>query len=88
MTVGELCERMDSRELTEWYAYVTHFRGPLDDPWSQTGTIASAVLAPYVKRGKRPKPSDFVPVTPPPQHPLQTAEALAELERLLGGGGK
>jgi hypothetical protein len=85
MTVAELCERMDSRELSEWYAYVAHFRGPLDDPWHQAGTIASAVLAPHTRAGKRPKPSDFVPITRAPQHELQLQATMDQLIQRLGG---
>jgi hypothetical protein len=85
MTVAELCERMDSRELSEWYAYVAHFRGPLDDPWQQAGVVATAVLTPHTRPGRRPKPSDFVPVTAPPQHELQVAAKMQQLARLLGG---
>lgn len=86
MTVRELCERMDSRELTEWYLYVHHFRGPLDEPWQQAGVIASACLAPYQNRGRRSKPSDFVPVRPPPQHETQLRATMDELIQRLGGG--
>jgi hypothetical protein len=85
MTVRELSNRMDSRELTEWYAYVHHFRGPLDEPWHQTGVIASACLSPYTKPGKRPKPSDFIPVTRPPQHETQLQATMEKLIRKLGG---
>ena len=85
MTVRELCTRIDSRELSEWYAYVHHFRGPLDSPWQQAGTIASAVLAPHQARGKRSKPSDFVPVANAPQHETQLQATMDEIIKRLGG---
>lgn len=80
MTVGELCRRMDSRELSEWYAYTRHFEA-LPDQWQQTGLIVSAMLAPYAQKGKAPKPSDFVPIEKAPQHPMQMK---AEIQKLFG----
>jgi hypothetical protein len=79
MTVGELCERMDSHELSEWIAYERHFHGPLGDEWRQTGTVAAAILAPYVRRGQAPKVTDFIPVEKPPQHKTQMEETLTRM---------
>jgi hypothetical protein len=84
MTVGELCHRMSSRELSEWMAIHRYFM-PLTDSWHQTGVMASAMLAPYSGKGKPPKPADFVPLETPPQHPIQTQETLEELRRQLRG---
>ena len=79
MTVKELSERMDSRELAEWLAFHRYFE-PLPDSWKQTGLLASASLAPYCPRGRTPKVSDFVPVETPPQHNLQIQEAVERLQ--------
>jgi hypothetical protein len=79
MTVGELCLRMDSVELSKWIAYERYFHGPLGDEWRQTGTLAAAMLAPYVRKGQAPKPNDFVPVERPPQHKTQMEETLTRM---------
>jgi hypothetical protein len=79
MTVRELSERMDSRELSEWIAYTRYFQA-LPDEWRQAGLIASAVLAPHSSKGKAPRISDFVPIDTPPQHPEQTR---AEIQKLM-----
>lgn len=85
MTVQEICERMDSRELSEWMA-VHRFFMPLSDSWHQTGILASAMLAPYSGKSKQPKPSDFVPVERPPQHVLQDQAVFRQLSEMLKGG--
>lgn len=84
MTVGELEERMDSRELSEWLAWARYFQ-PLDNQWAQTGVLASAVLAPHVRRGQTPKPKDFIPVERPPQHKTQMLDVLAQMKLDLDG---
>jgi hypothetical protein len=74
---------MDSREFSQWIAYSRWFR-PLDNPWLQTGMLASSVLAPYCKN-KVPEAQDFVPVErKAPQHPTQIAETLRQLAADLG----
>lgn len=73
---------MDSAELAEWIAVHTHFM-PLPDPWHQTGVLAAATLAPYSKKGKPPKASDFVPITPAPQSPEQMNAVLRDLAMSL-----
>lgn len=83
MTVGELCRRMDSRELTEWVALTRYFHA-LPDPWQQTGLLASAVLAPYSPQGKAPKGSDFVPIETPPQTNEQMMSELKKLGSIFG----
>jgi len=75
---------MDSQELSEWVAVHTYFM-PLPDPWHQTGVLASAVVAPYSPKGRVPKPSDFMPMEKPPQHPEQLAEMLRQLKQELRG---
>lgn len=83
MTVGELCQRMDSRELSEWMAYTRYFV-PLPDPWLQTGLLASLSIAPYAGKGKTPEAKDFVPVLQAPQHEEQDRAAIEKLRRELG----
>jgi len=84
MTVRELCERMDSRELSEWMAYTRYFV-PLSDPWMQTGLLASIATAPYTERGKKPpRAEDFVPKARAPQHESQDREAIMRLRREMG----
>lgn len=84
MTVGELEQRMDSRELSEWLAFARYFQ-PLDNSWAQAGVIASATLAPYSRRGHCPKPADFIPLEPAPQHRSQMLEVLAQMKKDLDG---
>lgn len=75
---------MSSTELSEWLAVHRYFM-PLQDSWHQTGILASSMLAPYAGKGKSPKPADFVPIETPPQHPIQTQDAILELRRQLRG---
>lgn len=65
-TVRELLSRIDSKELAEWQAYDSI------DPFGEmradlrAGIIASASLAPHMKKGKKPpKPADFIPTFRP-----------------------
>jgi len=52
MTVRELCTRMDSRELSEWYAYVHHFSWASRQPLaaSRNHCIRSASTAPVSRQ--------------------------------------
>jgi hypothetical protein len=84
MTVGELEERMDSRELSEWLAYARYYQ-PLDNSWAQTGLMASAILAPHSRRGQCPAPHDFIPIEKPPQHRTQMISVLEQMKRDLDG---
>jgi len=83
MTVGELSRRMDSRELAEWMAYTKYFEA-IGNPGAETGLIVSALLAPHAPKGKAPKPQDFIPIEPAPQHEVQAREVLLDLKRQLG----
>lgn len=63
MTVRDLLDRMDSRELTEWMAYesVCGTLGP-ERSDIHAGIIASTTAnAAKGKRGKRFEPKDFIP---------------------------
>lgn len=84
MTVGELEQRMDSRELSEWLAYARFFQ-PLDNTWAQTGLLASVMLAPHSRRGQCPAPSDFIPTEKAPQHKTQMLTVLEQMKRDLDG---
>jgi hypothetical protein len=76
-------EEFDCDELAHWMAYHRFFR-PLNDPWQHAGIIASAALAPHAKRGREPKPRDFIPIETPPQHRHQMHDQLLQLKRMLG----
>jgi hypothetical protein len=83
MTVRELSERMDSRELSEWMAYTRYFVA-LPDPWLQTGLLAAIASAPYSGEGVPPAPLDYVPIARAPQHEVQDREAIERLRAELG----
>lgn len=84
MTVRELSERMDSAEFSEWIAYNRYYSA-LPDSWRETALIVTALLAPHIgKNQKRPKPDDFIPTEPPPQHESQDIASLRELRRAFG----
>lgn len=79
MTLGELFKRMDSREFGRWLALHTYYE-PLGGDWMQTGTLASAMLAPYCRRGDVPDPEDFIPVLKKkPQHKTQIHDVLRQM---------
>ena len=84
MTVGELEQRMDSVELSEWLAWARYFQ-PLDNSWAQMGMLASAILAPHTRRGQCPKPKDFIPIERAPQHKTQMLDVLAQMKMDLDG---
>ena len=84
MTVGELGQRMDSRELSEWIAYIRHFEA-IPDPWRQTAKLVTAVLAPHCRRGAMLREEDYIPLESPPQHPEQMRLEIERLRQMLGG---
>lgn len=84
MTVGELEQRMDSIELSEWLAFARYYQ-PLDNSWAQTGLLAAVTLAPHCKRGHTPSASDFVPIEKPPQHKTQILAVLQQMKKDLDG---
>lgn len=85
MTVAELEDRMTSAELAEWMA-LDMYHEPIPSPWRQTGVLASAALAPYCGKGRRPKPEDFMPRARLAQSPEDMAAELRKLQTLTGGG--
>ena len=81
-TLAEIDE-MDSREFSQWIAFSRWF-SPLDDSWTQTGLLASCVLAPHSKRP--PETSAFIPVDGrPPQHWTQIREQIRKMKADLDG---
>lgn len=84
MTVAELGRRMDSRELSEWIAYIRYYEA-IPDPWRQTSLLASAVLSPHCKKGRAPKSDAFIPIEDAPQHPEQIRLEVEKLMRQLNG---
>lgn len=80
MTVKEMLERMDSRELSEWYAYDQ--RWPLPDPWQQTARICRVIVASSGKFNRRDIPDEvaFMPVAIKPEQ--SQSQIIAELMKL------
>ena len=84
MTLGELFERMDSKEFGQWLAMHTYYE-PIGGEWQQTATLAAAVLAPYCRRGQTPDPDDFIPIKKnKPQHKSQIQDTLRRMAADLG----
>jgi len=94
MTVGELLQRMSSRELSEWMAFFSL------EPWGtevedwRAAMIAATVANGYrdPKRRRKPyEPKDFMPQRGPLVVKEQTVEEqeaiLRMFERLLGSSG-
>lgn len=82
MTVGELLQRMSSRELTEWMAFFSL------EPWGtevedwRAGLIASTIANSYrdPKRRRKPyEPSDFMPRYEAPKVQEQSWEEQARI---------
>lgn len=70
MTVGELGQRMSSRELSEWMAYDAI--EPIGNHWQQTGMVAATVAnvnRDPKKRATPYQPDDFMPHVEEPELP-------------------
>ena len=81
-TLAEI-DAMDSREFSQWIAFSRWF-SPLSDSWSQTGLLASCVLAPHSK--KPPDTNAFIPVDGnAPQHWTQIREQVRKMKADLDG---
>lgn len=101
MTVGDLMNRIDSRELTEWSAY-ERVAGPLgperDD--LHTAMICTAITNAMKGKGPDAKPEDFMPVwdeadqtpdgrrRPRPQTPEEQIAAAQAALRPAGPAGR
>jgi hypothetical protein len=85
MTVSEMLSRMDSQELSEWYAYDQ--RWPLDDGWQQTARICRIIMASSGNYGNKvPEESAFIPAT---RRVEQTQDQIiAELMKLTKKPGE
>lgn len=83
-TVRQICEEMDSRELTEWIIYDRYFE-PLGNQWRQSALMAAASVAPYCK-GRPPTVEELMPIDPhAPQHHTQITATLKRLQADLDG---
>ena len=79
MTVGELGQRMSSRELSEWMAYDRI--EPFGNQWQQTGMIASTIANVHRDSKKRAspfQPEDFMPQLLEEEPELPDTATLAE----------
>ena len=73
----ELLEDVDSRELTEWWAF--HRIHPLPDPWKQTARVCRTIMASSGRYKHVPDEWKFIPGQ------QQSREAmLGELAKLKG----
>lgn len=87
MTVKELLSRVDARELHEWAAYYS--REPFGEERAdlRNGILACAVLAPHLKRGRRPPtPRNFMLRFGPRREPRQNIMEHLRLATLAMGG--
>ena len=82
-TLAEI-DQMSSREFSQWIAWSRYFQ-PLDDPWSQTGLLATAALTPHCGRSRVPSPADFVPIERGPMHRTQINDVLRQMQKDLNG---
>lgn len=81
-TVRELERTMDARELAEWIAY-DRIEG-IPWPWYQTGVLAAGITRIWAGKGRKPVPTDYMPVrVPRAQTPR---EMMACLRTAIGGG--
>lgn len=79
MTVRELLERTDSRELAEWQAFYALEPWGNEVEWLRFGTVASIIANVNRGRNRRPfRPTDFVPK--PPKEPQTVEEQLSMFE--------
>ena len=84
MTLEQI-DAMDSREFSRWIAFSRWF-SPLEDSWTQTGMLASAMLAPYCPKGKTPTAGDFIPIEDKaPKHWTQIHSVLEQMKKDLEG---
>ena len=88
MTVRELLSTVDSRELSEWWAFYQF------EPWGceiddfRAGLVAATTANTNrdPKKHKQPfRPSDFMPQRDKPSAPTQTSE---DHERIMGMWGR
>jgi len=87
MTVGELLERISSRELTEWMAYAQV--APFGENIPYIGHAITASTIANVNRGKH-KPYDYTDFMPTFEKKEQTVEEMIQFAAMMtvGLGGK
>lgn len=87
MTVRDLLDRIDGPELAAWMAYeqVTGTLGPERDDMLMA-MLATVVASPWVGKGKKLKPTDFMPDwDQKPQTADQMLNTVRLLNQMLGG---
>lgn len=86
MTVKEMLARMDSEELSEWYAYDQ--RWPLPDHWQQTARLCRIVMCASgnYKRNEIPDEKAFIPASRRPEQSQD--QIIAELMKLAKKPGE
>ena len=83
-TRPEAMARCDSMEFAEWCAFY------MLDPWGgergdlQAGIIASTIAQVNAAKGKRFKPSDFMPKFGPPPKPPSADQLHSKLRTIFG----
>ena len=96
MTVAELADRIDSRELTEWAAF-ERVEGPIGQERADghAGIVASIVANSNRKKGRRAfEPNDFIPdweklgIKEEETISLDPTAQREAMFRALGGKGK
>lgn len=73
----ELLADMDSRELSEWWAF--HRISPLPDPWRQTARLCRTVMASSGRYKNVPEEWRFIP-----GQQQSKMDMLQELSKLTG----
>tara|TARA_Y100000401_G_scaffold38584_1_gene29121 strand:+ start:3467 stop:3724 length:258 start_codon:yes stop_codon:yes gene_type:complete len=78
MTVKRLLQEVDSKEISEWYAYDQ--RWPLPDHWQQTARICRTVMASSGNFKSVPREDEFIPAVV--KKTQSQEEMYAELSKL------
>ena len=78
MTVKRLLQEVDSKEISEWYAYDQ--RWPLPDPWQPTARICRTVMASSGTFKNVPREDEFIPAVV--KKTQSQEEMYAELRKL------
>jgi hypothetical protein len=78
MTVKRLLQEVDSKEISEWYAYDQ--RWPLPDHWQQTARICRTVMASSGNFKNVPREDEFIPAVV--KKTQSQEEMYAELKKL------
>ena len=86
MTVRDLLDRCDSRELAEWEAYASIEPFGEERADLRAGIVAAAVANSNPYRGKAWKPSDFMPKfeaqEPRRQSPQEMQSAMRQIDAI------